>query len=202
MMVVGLTGSIGTGKSTAAAMLAGMGLPVFDADAAVHALMAPGGEAVAPIATSFPGVTAESGGRQLIDRKALGSHVFGDTGALRRLESILHPLVRRRERQFIATARRMRLPAVVLDIPLLFETGGNRRCDSVIVVSAPRFLQRQRVMRRPGMTEERFRQVLARQTPDAEKRRRADFVVPTGLGYGDTRRRLRAIVSLLLRKEE
>ena len=198
MMVIGLTGSIGTGKSTAAAMLAGMGLPVFDADAAVHALMAAGGEAVAPIAASFPGVTTESGGRQLVDRKALGSRVFGDTVALRRL----HPLVRRRERRFIATVRRMRLPAVVLDIPLLFETGGDRRCDRVIVVSAPLFLQRQRVMRRPGMTEERFRQVLARQMPDAEKRRRADFVVPTGLGYGDTRRRLRAVVSLLLRKEQ
>lgn len=201
MIVLGLTGSIGTGKSTAAGMLADMGLPVFDADATVHRLIGPGGAAVGSIEKAFPGVAAGAEGQQAVDRRALGARVFGDDAALKRLEGILHPLVRSREKRFIARARMFRLPIVVLDIPLLFETGGQRRCDAVIVVTAPHFLQRQRVLRRPGMTPERFEQVAGRQMPESEKRRRADFVVPTGLGFADTRRRLAAIVTSLRERD-
>lgn len=177
-LLVGLTGSIGMGKSTAAGMLSALGYPVFDADAAVHRLLGPGGAAVSAVAEAFPG--AIRAGR--VDRGALGQAVFGEPEALRRLEAILHPLVRREREAFLAHAARNRARAVVLDIPLLFETGGEGRCDRVIVVSAPAFLQRQRVLARPGMTEEKFRAILAHQMPDAEKRRRADAVVMTGLG--------------------
>jgi len=190
MIVLGLTGSLGMGKSTAAAMLRRLGLPVHDADAAVHRLLGPEGAAVAAVARAFPEALAN--GR--IDRTALGRKVFGNPPALRQLESILHPLVRAEETHFLAAARRRRVPIVVLDIPLLFETNGEKRCDGVIVVSAPPWLQEQRVMRRPGMTEARFRAIRAQQMPDAEKRRRATWVVPTGLSHGATLRRLKAIV--------
>ena len=190
MIVLGLTGSLGMGKSTAAAMLRRLGVPVHDADAVVHRLLGRRGAAVAAVAREFPQTLADD----RIDRAALGRRVFGDPAALRRLEAILHPLVRAEEKRFLAAARRRRAPAVVLDIPLLFETGGERRCDGVIVVSAPAWLQRQRAMRRPGMTEARLKAIRAQQMPDREKRRRATWVVPTGMSRSATLRRLRAIL--------
>jgi dephospho-CoA kinase len=194
MIVVGLTGSIGMGKSTAAAMLRRMGVPLFDADRVVHCLLALGGSAVARVETAFPGTRDENGG---INRKRLGERVFGDPKALAGLEGILHPLVAEAEKRFLAQARARREPLAVLDIPLLYETRGAARCDYVIVVSAPAMLQRQRVLRRPGMTEGRFAAILRQQMPDAEKRQRADFVVPTGLDRGLSLRRLRGIVAAL-----
>lgn len=182
------------GKSTAAAMLRRLRVPLFDADATVHRLLGPGGAAVAPVEAAFPGVRNESGG---IDRQRLGQRVFRDPPALRRLEGILHPMVRDAERRFVARARARRERLVVLDIPLLFETGGIERCDVVLVVSAPLRLQRERVMRRAGMTESRFAGILQAQMPDREKRRRADYVVATALNRGVTFRRLRAIVRAL-----
>jgi dephospho-CoA kinase len=179
VILVGLTGSIGMGKSTAAQALKRLGLPVHDADAVVHRLLAPGGRAVAAVLAAFPDAGAPDGG---IDRRKLGAQVFGDPAALKRLEAILHPLVGAAKRRFLAAAARRRRRMVVLDVPLLYETGGERACDAVLVVSAPRFLQRQRVMARPGMTLEKFRGILAKQMPDAEKRRRTPHVVPTGLG--------------------
>ena len=193
MIRIGLTGSIGMGKSTAAAVLRRLGLPVHDADAAVHRLMERGGAAVAAVAAAFPGVEVE--GR--IDRARLGAQVLGDDAALKRLEGILHPLVRAEARAFLAKQARLHRPLAVLDIPLLYETGGDKLCDAVIVVSAPAMIQRARVLRRPGMTEEKMQAILARQLPDAEKRRRADFVVQTGLTKGHSLRQLSAIVTLL-----
>ncbi len=197
MEIVGLTGSIGTGKSTAASMLADMGLPVFDADAAVHRLLGPRGRALPAIAAEFPQAIVRGPEGPSADRSALGAQVFADNAALSRLETILHPLVRGLERDFLARTRRRNASVCILDIPLLFETGGDRRCDATIVVTAPFFLQAQRVLRRPGMSQERLQQVLARQMPVSEKCRRADFVVPTGLGFADTRRRLSWIVTHL-----
>ena len=194
MIVVGLTGSIGMGKSTAAGMLRRLGVPLFDADEAVHRMLAAGGTAVGRVELQFPGTRAASGG---IDRGRLGQRVFGDPAALARLEAIIHPMVRDAERRFLAQVRARREPLAVLDIPLLFESGGVARCDYVIVVSAPSRLQRQRVMRRPGMTAARFAAIRAQQMPDAEKRRRADFIVPTGLDRGYSLRRLQAILSRL-----
>jgi len=181
------------GKSNAAQVLRRLGVPVHDADAAVHRLLGPGGAAVRKVAELFP--KALDGNR--IDRKKLGDQVFGDTPALRRLEGILHPLVRRSSRAFVTAGARRRLPVVVLDIPLLYESRGEKSVDAVIVVSAPRQIQRQRVLARPGMTEEKFRAILARQVPDAEKRRRADYVVRTGGHRGDTYRQLKKIVTEL-----
>lgn len=193
MKILGLTGSIGMGKSTAAAMLRRLGVPVHDADATVHRLFAPGGAAVGPIRSAFPGAVRDGA----VDRAALGRLVFGDPAALARLEAIVHPLVRRAERDFLARARRRRLGLVVLDIPLLFETAAERRCDAVAVVSAPAFLQAQRVLARPGMTGGRLEAIRARQTPDAVKRRRADWVVPSGGGRRLTLRRLLEIVRMM-----
>jgi dephospho-CoA kinase len=202
MIVLGLTGSIGMGKSTAAAMLRRLGVPVHDADAAVHRLLGPGGAAVARVAAAFPGsgIVDAATGRMRIDRAALGRLVFADPEALRRLEAILHPLVRQDERRFRRRMASSHCPLVVLDIPLLFESGGDRRCDATLVVTAPRRVQRARVMARPGMTEERFAAILAKQLPDAEKRRRADFVVQTGQSRNLTLRRLAEIVRLLRRR--
>ena len=194
MIVLGLTGSIGMGKSTAAMTLQRLGVPLFDADHMVHRLLAPGGAAVEPVAAAFPGVRAADGG---IDRAILGQRVFSDALALSRLEQIIHPIVAAGEKRFLAFAHARREPIVVLDIPLLFESGGDRRCDYVLVVSAPGLVQRQRVLRRRGMTEGRFRAILGNQMPDREKRRRADFVVPTGLSRNLSLRRLRAIIRLL-----
>lgn len=194
MIVLGLTGSIGMGKSTASGMLRRIGVPLFDADAEVHRLLAPGGRAVRLVEAAFPGVRDEAGG---IDRQQLGRRVFGDKAALRRLEGILHPMVREAERRFVARARARRQRLAVLDIPLLFETGGVGRCDFVLVVSAPARLQRARVLRRPGMTERRLADIQRAQTPDRDKRRGADFVVATALGRGTTFRRLKSIVRRL-----
>ncbi len=196
MLVIGLTGSIGMGKSTAAAMLRRLGLPVHDADAAVHRQMACGGAAVSAVEAAFPGVTRDAA----IDRGLLGAKVLADSAALKRLEAILHPLVRAEARAFLAKQARLRRLLAVLDIPLLFETGGDRLCDAVIVVSAPPFIQRARVLRRPGMTDAKMQAILARQLPDAEKRRRADFVVHTGLNKAHTLRQLAGIVRLLQRE--
>jgi dephospho-CoA kinase len=190
MKILALTGSVGMGKTTAAGMLRRLGIPVHDADAEVHRLLGPKGAAVAAVTKAFPGVARGKG----IDRAALGRIVFADLAALKRLEAILHPLVREAERRFLARARRERRRLVVLDIPLLFETGGQRRSDGVMVVSAPRAIQLQRLVSRPGMTAERLAAIEARQMPDAEKRRRANWVIPTGLGRSYSLRKLCKVV--------
>jgi dephospho-CoA kinase len=197
MRLIGLTGSIGMGKSTAAQMLKRLGLPVHDADAAVHRLLAPGGGAVAPVLAAFPEVGAADGG---IDRRKLGAAVFGDDAALKRLEAIIHPRLGAGKTRFLAAAARRRAAMAVLDVPLLYETGGETACDAVLVVSAPAFLQRQRVLARPGMTEPKFRAILAKQMPDAEKRRRTPYVIPTGLGRRFSLYRLRAALRAIDRK--
>jgi dephospho-CoA kinase len=193
VVIVGLTGSIGMGKSTAAKMLREMGVPVYDADAAVHALQAPGGAALPGIEAAFPGVVKKG----VLDRQALGVRVFGNKAALRQLEAIVHPLVAQRQRAFLRRAALKRAKLVVLDIPLLFEGLGERRVDATLVVSAPAFLQRRRVMARPGMTAEKLDGILRQQVPDAEKRRKASLVIPTGLGLAPTRLALAEAVALL-----
>jgi dephospho-CoA kinase len=195
VIVLGLTGSIGMGKSTAAKVLRQMGVPVHDADASVHKLMNHGGAAVGFIEAAFPGTALDGA----VDRKVLGRRVFADPAELECLESILHPMVREQERIFLRTCRLRGHPIVVLDIPLLYETGGEKRCDAVIVVTAPRFLQDQRVLRRPGMTRQRLNEILAKQMPDAEKRARADFVVQTGLGKRASRLALARILEKVRR---
>lgn len=196
MVIVGLTGSIGMGKSTAAKMLRQMGVPVYDADAAVHALQAPGGAALPPIEAAFPGVVRNG----VLDRQALGARVFGNKEALRKLEAIVHPLVGQKQRAFLRRAALRGARIVVLDIPLLFEGRGERRVDAVLVVSAPAFLQRRRVLARPGMTEEKFAGILRQQVPDSLKRRKASVVVPTGLGLAPTRNTLERAVRRLKRQ--
>jgi len=185
------------GKSTVAAMLRRLRVPLFDADQAVHRLLAAGGAAVGPVAAAFPGVRTVAGD---IDRALLGRRVFGDIEGLSRLEHIVHPLVAAEERRFLAHARARRERIAVLDVPLLFESGGARRCDYVVVVSAPGFIQRQRVLRRPGMTESRLAAILRKQMPDHAKRRRADFVIPSSMGRRVTWQRLRLILELLRAK--
>jgi dephospho-CoA kinase len=189
MFILGLTGSVGMGKSTAAQFFREEGVPVHDADAAVHRLY--GGEAVAPIETAFPGTT-ENG---KVDRLKLASRVLGDPAALLRLEEIVHPLVRKEEERFLAEAEKEGAAIAVLDIPLLFETGGETRCNAVVVVTAPPDVQRARVMARPGMTMEKFEAILAKQMPDAEKRARADFVVDSGPGFDAARQQVREILA-------
>jgi len=193
MFVLGLTGSIGMGKTTAANMFRAQNIPVYDADAQVHELLAAGGEAVTPVGEAFDGVVKDGS----VDRQALGKIVFDDPEALARLEGILHPLVRKRQEAFLRTAANHRRELVVLDIPLLYETEGGANCDAVAVVSAPLYLQRIRVLGRPGMTEEKFEGILARQMPDEEKRRRADFVIPTGLGKRLSLLSIREIIKLV-----
>lgn len=193
MVIVGLTGSIGMGKSTAARMLRQMGVPVYDADAAVHALQAPGGAALPPIEAAFPGVVKNG----VLDRQALGARVFGNKEALRKLEAIVHPLVGQKQRAFLRRAALRGARIVVLDIPLLFEGRGERRVDAVLVVSAPAFLQRRRVLARPGMTGEKFAGILRQQVPDSLKRRKASVVIPTGLGLAPTRDALERAVRRL-----
>jgi dephospho-CoA kinase len=197
MVVLGLTGSIGMGKSTAADMFRRMGIRVYDSDASVHRLLGKGGRAVPAIDAAFPGVVEDGA----VNRKALGEKVFGDAAALKKLEAIVHPLVRRVQEEFLKRAAARRENIVVLDVPLLFETDGDKVCDAVIVISAPRFLQQARVLTRGGMTKDKFDAVLARQISDQEKRRRADFVVPSGLGRAVTLRRLKEIVTLVLRND-
>lgn len=199
MKVIGLTGGIGMGKSTAAAVFRRARLPVFDADACVHRLQGAGGAALPAIARAFPGTVAAQDGRPVLDRAALREAVLADPAALRRLEAILHPMVRAAERAFLARARRAGAPAAVLDIPLLFETGGAGRVDCIVVVSAPASVQRHRLRRRRGMDAAQVTAVLERQMPDAAKRRRADIVVRTGLSRHHALRRLRRLI-LDLRK--
>ncbi|MBF0166242.1 MAG: dephospho-CoA kinase [Alphaproteobacteria bacterium] len=194
MFVLGLTGSIGMGKSTAASMFRRLGCPVHDADGAVHRLLGPGGGAVEAVAKRFPGVLSVQGG---IDRQKLGAQVFKNASALSDLETILHPLVRREEEAFLARARSRREKLAVLDIPLLFETGGDQRCHATALVTAPAFVQGARVLARPGMTLEKFQQIRTRQMPDAEKRGLADWILPTGLGKRFTFECIRALVRKL-----
>lgn len=182
MILLGLTGSIGMGKSTTAELFAQAGAPVYDADAAVHALYAPGGGGVAAVEALFPGVTAVDGG---IDRARLAARVTADPAALRRLEAAVHPLLGARRAAFFAALADA--PVAVLDVPLLFETGGDGQVDAVAVVSCPPDVQRARVLARPGMTPARLDAILARQTPDADKRARADFVIDTAHGIGPAR---------------
>lgn len=191
MIVLGLTGSIGMGKSTAAKMFREAGVPVHDSDEAVHRLYA--GKAAPLIEAAFPGVTRDG----TVDRALLSQRVLGDAAALKTLEGIIHPLVRADADSFLAQHREAGAPLSVLDIPLLFETGGRGRVDKVVVVSAPAKQQRERVLARPGMTEEKFESILAKQVPDAEKRRLADYVVDTGSGFEVTREAIRAIIAEL-----
>jgi len=192
MFVLGLTGSLGMGKSTTAGFFAELGVPVHDADAAVHRLYE--AEAVPLIETAFPGTTAEGA----VDREKLARRVLDDPAAIKKLEGIVHPLVRAAEEQFLAEAARKNTRVAVLDIPLLFETGGDRRCDAVVVVSAPEDIQRIRIFSRPGMTEQKFAGIVANQMPDAEKRRRADFVVDTSKGIDAARAQVREILARIV----
>lgn len=191
MWVLGLTGSIGMGKSATAGMFRAMGVPVHDADATVHDLYAK--EAVAPVEAAFPGVVQDG----VVNRPALSQRVLGDAAAMKRLEAIVHPLVRAREETFLAKARAAGARLVVLDIPLLMETGSAGRVDAVAVVSAPETVQKARVLARPGMTEERFALILAKQVPDAEKRRRAHFLIDTGRGFDAARHQVAGVVRAL-----
>jgi dephospho-CoA kinase len=188
MLILGLTGSIGMGKTTTARLFAEAGVPVHDADAAVHRLYEK--EAAPLIEAEFPGTT--EGGK--VDRDRLAQRVLGDTPALHKLEAIVHPLVRAAEARFLAEARAGGTPVAVLDIPLLFETGADQRVDAVVVVSAPPDVQRQRAFERPGMTAEKLQQILARQMPDAEKRARADFVVDSSKGIEAARQQVLGIL--------
>jgi dephospho-CoA kinase len=197
VIVAGLTGSIGMGKSATTAMFAEEGVPVHDADAAVHALYDVGGAAVGPIEAAFPGVMRE--GR--IDRALLGARVVGDPAALARLEAIVHPLVGAAREAFLDHARKLNAPLAVVDIPLLFETGAEDAFDALIVVTAPADVQRARVLARPGMTAEKFEALLARQTPDAEKRRRADYLIDTGKGLEAARGQVRRLIALLTQSQ-
>jgi dephospho-CoA kinase len=191
MVVLGLTGSIGMGKSTASARFRSFGIAVFDSDGAVHQLFAPGGAAVAAVDAAFPGCLDVEGG---VDRAALGQKVFDDPARLAQLEAIVHPLVRAAQRRFLARCCAEGRRLVVLDVPLLYETGGDRLVDAVAVVSASAMVQAQRVLKRPGMTAERLAAILHRQLPDADKRRRADFVIRTDL---DRRRSTAAIAHVI-----
>jgi len=197
MLIVGLTGSIGMGKTETAKMFARHGVPVCDSDATVHALYDEGGSAVGPVGAAFPSALVE--GR--IDRERLSREVVGNPEALRKLEAIVHPLVGAAQRDFLAGAARSGARMVVLDIPLLFETGGQARVDVTVVVSAPEDMQRQRVLERPGMTAEKLEVILKKQTPDAEKRARADFVVDTSKGLADAEAQVVAIIDALKHRE-
>lgn len=192
MIALGLTGSIGMGKSTVAAMFAAQGVPVFDADACVHRLQGPGGRLVPVIEAAFPGTTGPTG----VDRGKLGSAVLGDDAAMKRLEAIVHPAVGEERAAFLA--RHADAPAVVFDIPLLFETGGERAVDKVVVVSADAPTQAARVLARPGMTAEKFAAILTRQTPDVTKRARADVVIRTDVPLDETRAAVRRVVACLV----
>ena len=192
MIVLGLTGSIGMGKSTAAEMLRRLGVSVSDADAIVHELIGPGGRAVSAVEDSFPGITKAGA----VDRAALGSKVFGDPNALKTLEQILHPLVEAERDRFLKQSRRSRKRVVALDIPLLYEVEADKLCDATIVVSASSVLQETRVLARPGMTKKKLENIRQQQMSDFEKRQRANFIVPTGNGRRSTLQALARIVRL------
>ncbi len=199
MIVVGLTGSIGMGKSTTVAMFAAEGVPVYDADAEVHRVYAAGGPAAAPLEAEFPGVTRADGS---VDRAALSARVVGDNDAMNRLNRIVHPLLGAGRSAFFEKAAADKAPIVVLDIPLLFETGGERNMDAVVVVSAPADVQRARVLARDGMDQAKLDGILARQMADAEKRARAHFIVDTGRGLEVARAQVRDILAVLRQRAE
>jgi len=188
MFILGLTGSLGMGKSATAKMFAEEGVPVHDADAVVHRLY--DGEATGAIEAAFPGTTQDG----KVDREKLGKRVLGDAAAIKRLEQIVHPLVGAASARFLTEAERKGAPVAVLDVPLLFETGGDARCDAVVVVSAPAVVQRTRAFERPGMSEGKLAAILAKQMPDEEKRARADFVVDTSKGFDAARAQVRDIL--------
>ncbi|MFM2301012.1 MAG: hypothetical protein RLZZ84_748 [Pseudomonadota bacterium] len=190
-LILGLTGSIGMGKSAVAAMFQGLGVPVFDADKAVHELQGPGGALLAPIEREFPGTTGPHG----VDRPKLGAAVFGNAEALARLEAIVHPAVAAMRHEFLSDNRDQ--PLIVFDIPLLYEKDGWKTVDAVVVVSAPAPMQRERVLARPGMTVAKFEQILGLQVPDAEKRARADYVIDTGTSLAETRHAVQRLVHAL-----
>ena len=192
MIILGLTGSIGMGKTTAANNFKSLGIPVHDSDAVVRELCGPNGAAVSRIGCAFPSVISNG----IIDRERLAAIVFKDRKNLIKLEAILHPYVWAHKHKFLAYKSRDRSKLVVLDIPLLFETGGDRHCDGVVTVSAPAFIQAARVLARPGMTQEKMNAILERQMPDSEKCRRADFVLRTGLGRIESRRAIRNILEV------
>jgi len=196
MITLGLTGSISMGKSTVAAMFADEGVPVFDADAVVHRLQGSAGVTVEAIEAAFPGTTGKLG----VDRTALAKAVFGDHVAITALEAIVHPAVQAERAAFLSA--HSAVPLVVLDIPLLFETGGDRAVDKVAVVSAAPDIQRFRALARPGMTAAKFDAILVRQLPDSEKRARADFLIPTDVPLDDTRRHVRRVIACLTRGED
>ncbi len=196
MIILGMTGSIGMGKSATASLFVEEGVPLYDADAAVHRLYERGGAAVGPVDAAFPGVAVDGA----IDRMKLRERVLNDSVAMKRLESIVHPLAGDAQRQFREAAKASGAPFAVLDIPLLFETGGFAYCDFVLVVTAPAEVQRERVLSRPGMTEAAFEAILARQVPDAEKRAKADFILSTAHGFEFARDHVKAIVDLMNRK--
>lgn len=189
--IIGLTGAIGMGKSTVAAMFGEAGVPVFDADAEVRGMQGPDGELIGAIEQAFPGSTSEKG----VDREALGKLVFGNADELARLEAIVHPAVSLKRQRFLDD--NAETPFVVFDIPLLFERGGDKGVDQVVVVSAPADMQRARVLARQGMTPEKFEHILALQTPDAEKRKRADHVIDTGVPISETRAQVSALIKQL-----
>ena len=196
MIVLGLTGSIGMGKTTTAGFFAEAGVPVHDADATVHRLYE--GEAAAAIEAAFPGTTV--GGK--VDRQKLARRVVGDKAALQKLEAIVHPLVRREEQRFLAEAEKSGAPVAVLDIPLLLETGGGERVDAIVTVTAPPDIQRARVLERPGASEEKLEALIASQMPDAEKRRQADFIVDTSRGFEAARAQVRQILDAVAKMEK
>jgi dephospho-CoA kinase len=193
VIILGLTGSIGMGKTTTAGILREEGIPVYDADAAVHALYAPGGAGVGPVGKAFPGALRNGG----IDRAALGALVLGDPAAMQKLENIVHPLVREAQVKFLREHHAAGAPIAVLDIPLLYENGLDKLVDAVLVVSAPADVQRTRALARPGMTEEKFSQIVAKQMPDAKKRELADFLINTAFGVEDARAQVRGVLEVV-----
>ena len=197
MIVIGLTGGIATGKSTVARQFAQMGAAIYDADRTVHRLLARGGAGVAPVAKAFPKASANGA----IDRKKLSAEVFGKPAALKRLENILHPLVRQEESRFVAQVKKEGRVFAVLEIPLLFETGADKRCDYVAVTWSPPHMQKRRAMAREGMNEEKLRAILSRQMPYAARRKKADFVIHTGLGKAYSLQRVRRILRTIEKKE-
>jgi len=197
MIILGLTGSIGMGKSETAKMFRALGVPVFDADATVHALQSKDGPALPAIEAAFPGTVTDG----VLDRQKLGAQVFVNSDSLKKLEAIIHPMVGAARADFMKSAQDSGKKLVVVDVPLLFETGGNNFCDKTVVVSAPEDVQRERVLARPGMTEEKFEDILQKQMPDAEKRAKADYIVETDKGLDFARDKVKDIIADIARND-